>query len=26
MLQYRGAGRDHADFVLPARSGRHVAG
>ena len=26
MLEYRGAGRDNADFVLPARSGRQVAG
>ena len=25
MLQYRGAGRDNADFVLPARSSRPVA-
>ena len=22
--EYRGAGRDNEDFVLPARSGRHV--
>lgn len=26
MLEYRGAGRDNADFVLPASSGRQVAG
>ena len=26
MLEYRGAGRDNADFVLPARSGHQVAG